>query len=253
MTGRLTHIRHYPIKAIGDESLDRVSLVTGQCLSGDRGFAILHEAGIRHLNADGGIDGWLPKSSFLRGVTGAALQAVRGRRQADGRLQLWHPEAGVFVFSGADDGAALIEWLRPLWPADKPPPVRLITAPVALTDMRQRYVSILSLSSLNALERAEGRVFGIDRWRANFWVEGLEPWAERDWAGRRLRIGGADLVVRQRITRCHATSANTETGQVEIDMLATLNALQGDADFGIYAEVVAGGEVATGNRVEVMP
>lgn len=252
MSARLARITRFPIKAIGDEGLQRVALRAGEVLPGDRAFAVLHEAGARHLDAGGELAGWLPKAAFLRGVTGSQLQAIRGRRQGDGRLALTHPQAGHFLFSGLGDGPALIEWLRPLWPADKPAPLKLVAAPVALTDMRQRYVSILSVDSLEALEAAEGRSFGPERWRANFWVEGLGPWVERDWAGRRLRIGTAELIVRQRITRCHATSANTETGEVELDMLATLKSLQGDADFGVYAEVVSGAEVAVGDRVEVL-
>lgn len=252
MTATLARIRRYPIKSIGDEGLDHVTLRAGECLPGDRAYGVVHEAGARHLNADGGLDDWLPKAGFLRGVSGAQLQAIRGRRLPDGRLQLSHPQAGIFVFAGLDDGPALVDWLRPLWPGDRPAPLRLVAGPVALTDMRPRYVSILSLSSLAALEAAQGRRFGIDRWRANFWIEGLEPWVERDWAGRHLRIGDADLIVRQRITRCHATSTDTETGEVELDMLATLKSLQGDADFGVYAEVVAGAAVAPGDRVRIL-
>ena len=252
MSARLARITRFPIKAIGDEGLQKVALTAGEVLPKDRAFAVIHDAGARHLDVHGEVGGWLPKAAFLRGVAGSQLQAIRGRRQVDGRLALMHPLAGKFLFSGLSDGPALIDWLRPLWPEDRPQPLKLVAAPVALTDMRQRYVSILSLSSLAALEAAEGRVFGPERWRGNFWIEGLAPWVERDWTGRRLRIGGAELIVRQRITRCHATSANTETGEVEIDMLAALKSLQGDADFGVYAEVISGADVTMGDRVEVL-
>ncbi len=252
MTPALARIERFPIKSIGGELLDRVTLGAGQCLPGDRAWAVLHADAARHLNGQGGIDRWLPKSQFLRGVTGPSLQAIRGARLPDGRLRLTHPEAGTLDFDPEDDGA-LLAWLDPLWPADRPRPLRLVAGPQPLTDMRQAYVSILSLASLAALEAALGQSFGCDRWRANFWIGGLEPFAERDWIGRGLRIGEARLVVRERIGRCHATSADTETGRLDIDMLAALKSLQGDTDFGVYAEVLAGAPVAVGAPVEVLP
>lgn len=253
MTPALARIERFPIKSIGGELLDRVTLGAGACLPGDRAFAVLHADAARHLNGRGGIDTWLPKSQFLRGVAGPELQAIRGARLPDGRLRLTHPRAGVLDFDPEDDAAALLAWLEPLWPGDRPRPLRLVAGPQPLTDMRQGYVSILSLASLAALEARLGRPLGCDRWRANFWIEGLEPFAERDWIGRTLRIGDAQLVVRQRIGRCDATSADTGTGRHDIDMPAALKSLQGDADFGIYAEVLAGAPVGIGAPVEVLP
>ncbi len=252
MTPSLARIERFPIKSIRGELLDRVTLDAGACLPGDRAFAVLHADAARHLNGQGGIDRWLPKSQFLRGVAGPELQAIRGARLPDGRLRLTHPRAGALDFDPADD-AALLAWLEPLWPADKPRPLRLVKGPQPLTDTRQSYVSVLSLASLAVLEARLGRVLGCDRWRANFWIEGLEPFAERDWIGRFLRIGEARLAVRERIGRCDATSADTETGRHDIDMPAALKSLQGDADFGIYAEVLAGAQVEVGAPVEVQP
>lgn len=256
MTPALARIERFPIKSIGGELLDRVTLDAGRCLPGDRAFAVLHEDAARHLDGQGGgIGRWLPKSQFLRGVAGPELQAIRGARLPDGRLRLTHPQAGTLDLDpeaeGGDDGA-LLAWLDPLWPMDRPRPLRLVAGPQPLTDMRQPYVSILSLASLAALEAALGQPFGCDRWRANFWIAGLEPFAERDWVGRSLRIGAAHLVVRERIGRCHATSADTATGRLDIDMPAALKTMQGDADFGVYAEVLAGAAVAIGAPVEVL-
>ncbi|MDO5643046.1 MAG: MOSC domain-containing protein [Paracoccus sp. (in: a-proteobacteria)] len=250
---RLAHIFRYPIKSIGGETLDRVTLTAGQILPGDRACGVLHADATRHLEADGNLAKWLPKSAFLRGAASADLQGIKGGWRGE-HLHLTHPDRpDLLTDPETDGGAALLAWLDALWPVDRARPVRLVAAPVPLTDIREPWVSLLSLNSLAALEAALGAGIGTDRWRGNLWVEGWAPWAEREMTGTRLRIGAAEMVVRARITRCAATSADTATGRADCDMPAELRAFQGDADFGVYAEITTGGEIATGNRVEILP
>ncbi|MDO5606338.1 MAG: MOSC domain-containing protein [Paracoccus sp. (in: a-proteobacteria)] len=252
MKATLARIHRFPIKSVGGEQLEHVTLSAGQILPGDRAFAVAHADSARHLEPDGTLAKWLPKSAFLRGAASADLQAITGGWR-DGRLCLSHPGRPDLVTEPeSDDGAALMAWLDALWPGDRARPLRLVRAPVPLTDVREPWVSLLSLSSLSALEKALGRGLGTGRWRGNLWVEGWAPWAERDMAGTRLRIGEAELVVRTRITRCAATNADTTTGRADCDMPAELRALLGDADFGVYAEITAGGQIATGDRIEIL-
>ena len=57
------------------------------------------------------------------------------------------------------------------------------------------------------------------------------------------------LGVRQAITRCKATTVDPLTGVSDADTLGALRAGWGHEDFGVYAEVVAGGRVALGDAV----
>lgn len=251
MTARLARINRFPVKAIGGEDLQRVTLTAGQCLPGDRAYGVLHSETLRF--AEGGtLPGWLPKAAFLRGSASAALQAVRGGWTGDGRLRLTHPEQGEIEVDPAGDDAALLAWLAPLWPPGKAAPARLVSAPQPLTDSRWPFVSLLSLDSLTDLEGRLGRPLGTDRWRGNLWIEGWEPYAELHMRLMTLRIGPATLRVRERIERCEATSADTTTGRLDGDMLAALEAQFDHRNFGIYLEVLEGGEIAVGDPVEVL-
>jgi uncharacterized protein len=98
-----------------------------------------------------------------------------------------------------------------------------------------------------------GRDLSKHRWRGNLWLDGLEPWEEFGWIGRRLRLGGVVLQVQERIGRCKATTANPDTGRVDADTLGALRALVGDQDFGVFATVVEGGPIAPGDQLEVLP
>ncbi|KGJ03635.1 hypothetical protein SAMN04487972_11919 [Paracoccus halophilus] len=252
MTARIARIRRHPIKAIGGEDLSTTRLEAARRLAGDRIWALLTEAGERHAGVEP--SRWLPKSCFLRGAASSGLQAVRGGWGAgapSGPIALRHPELPDLTFDPATEGARLVEWLRPLWPADKPAPTRLVRGPTGWTDEAQPWVSILSLSSLRDLETRLGRPLGVARWRANLWLDGWKPHAERDLIGQVLTIGGAELRVTQAIGRCAATSADTETGLIDGDMPTRLAAEYGDQNFGIYAEVVQGGTIALGDEVRI--
>src|SRR6056297_307099 len=85
-----------------------------------------------------------------------------------------------------------------------------------------------------------------------FRLDGLEPWAEFGLVGRTLRIGEAELQVREPIRRCMATTANPATGARDLDTLAALDTNWNHQDFGIYAEVTRTGAIAVGDRIEVL-
>ncbi|WP_323715838.1 MOSC domain-containing protein [Paracoccus aminovorans] len=247
MTARIARIRRHPIKSVGGEDLGRIRLDAARVLPGDREWAVLTEAGERH--AGPAPARWLPKGCFLRGAAAPGLQAVSGGSMGNGRLQLAHPQLPVIEIDPETEGPRLIDWLRPLWPADKPPPTRLVRAPAAWTDVSRPWVSILSLHSLRDLAGRLGFDPGIARWRANLWVEGWAPYAERDLIGRILTVGKVELRVTEPIGRCPATSADPETGGIDIDMPEALKAHLGHTDFGIYAEVVTGGEIALNDEI----
>lgn len=251
MSAHLAHIRRHPIKSIGGEGLERITLAPARRLPGDREWAVLTEAGERHAIAsqtDGEPDRWLPKSCFIRGVAAAQLQAVKGGWRGD-LLALSHPDQPDLVFDPETDGARLIDWLRPLWPEGMSPPSRLVHGAAIWTDVKWPWVSILSLDSLTELERRLARPLGIARWRGNLWVSGWAPFAERAMIGQVIRIGDTELRITENIGRCDATSADTMTGLIDGDMVATLEEVFERTDFGIYAEVVTGGQIAVGDSV----
>jgi uncharacterized protein YcbX len=146
------------------------------------------------------------------------------------------------------DAARLIDWVRPLIPDDRAQPVKVVRFDGGMTDSDYPTVSILNLASLADLSARMAMDLSIHRWRANFWIDGAEPWAEFGWIGKRLAIGDSVLEVSERIGRCRATCVNPATGEVEGETLAALFAAFGHTDFGIFAKVVQGGTVALGDR-----
>lgn len=246
---RLAHIRRHPVKSVGGEDLPRASLTAGRRLPGDREWAVLTDRGERMAEARPNAS-WLPKSAFLNTATSHELTAIKGG-WSDGRLHLEHPRQDPIVVDPEAGAAALIDWLRPLWPADRGAPSRLVRSNDGWTDDQEPFVSILSLSSLAALETAMGQKLDIERWRGNLWVEGWPPFAERDLIWKTLRIGSAEFEVIEDIGRCVAPSGNAATGLRDCDMLAALRANYGHTDFGVFARIIRSGEIAVGDEVRV--
>ena len=240
MTGRLTHIFRHPIKAHGREALASVQLSAAACLPWDRRWAVAHEA------ARIGV-GWNTCNSFLRGVKAPQLMAMEASLdEAREEITLSHPQLGSLSVrpDAVEEAARLIDWVRPLIPADRAQPVRVVRFEGGMTDSDYPTISILSHASLADLSDRMGMGLSIHRFRANFWIDGLVPWAEFDWIGKRLAVGDAVLEVTERIGRCRATCVNPATGEVEGETLAALTAAYGHTDFGVFAKVIQGGRVS---------
>lgn len=248
MNATLDRIIRHPLKAIGREELSRTVLTGGQWLPMDRVWAVAHARSRLE-------QGWAPKANFLRGVTEPKLMAATcSWDESLNRLTLSHPEAGAISIcpDSKDDIPFLLEWLSRIWPEDLPKPTGLHRAVDAnLTDAPDPWISVNSLASNHDLSQRVGRNLSINRWRGNLWIAGLAPWEEKGWVGKEIRVGEVVLHVHCEITRCKATMANPDTGRRDVDTLGALRAL-GHQEFGVYAEVIHGGEIATSDAVEVV-
>lgn len=244
MSATLAQIFRHPVKAIGREPLAAVRLTAGLALPFDRQWAVVQE-GARVTDGE-----WAHCRNFMRGVKSPQLMAVTARMLDDVTVALDHPTAGPITIHPDDpDQDAFLDWIRPMIPENRLPPVRVMRAPGAMTDAPEPWVSILSLSSLRALSQRAGVSLEPERFRGNLWVQGWAPWHEFDLIGQEIAIGPVRLKIEERITRCRATCANPETGRVDFETLTLLQDGYGHQDFGVYARVTLGGEIAVGDGV----
>lgn len=247
MTATLAHIFRHPIKAHGREELASVSLSAGQALPWDRHWAVAHAAS--HFDAEEPM--WVSCANFQRAARTPALMAMTAAWDG-ARMRLAHPDLGEIDFDPETEAARFLDWIAPISPTDRFRPVALVRGPRAMTDSEFPSVSIKNLASNAALSAHMGVDLSIHRWRGNLWVDGLAPWAEVEWIGRDIRIGGAVLAVRERVGRCKATTANPDTGRVDADTLRALREVVGAQDFGVFAVVKTPGEIRPGDRVELL-
>ena len=248
MTARLVRVLRYPVKSVGYEDLDKVELTPGAPLPGDRRCAILLDGAPDPLP-----QGWLSHRNFLRGKAAPSLMAVTTTTGTDGRVTLRHPMLSPVTLTLPQDGAALVDWLRPIWPASRPAPLRLLEGSGSFGDTPGPVLSIASLATLRALSDRVGQDLSIHRFRANLWVDGWSPRHEGDLSGHTLNVGAVQLRILDPIIRCRATSGNPATGADDIDIPRALREAWDDDSFGVYAQVVTGGTIRPGDPVTEDP
>lgn len=243
----VTALWRHPIKSHGRESLTRVSLTEGRAMPYDRLWAIAHNA----AKADG--TGWAACQNFNRGAQSPRLMAITATLdEATETLTLNHPDQPDLTVRPADEPDRLLDWVRPLADPERAQPNKVFRLDHrAFTDTPFASVSLCNTASHAAVEGLAQLLLQQQRWRGNIWFEGATAWQEFGWLGRDLRLGTAVLRVEERITRCKATTANTDTGVRDVDTLKALNTL-GHQDFGIYATVIQSGDVALGDQLELI-
>lgn len=244
----IAHIYRHPIKAIGVEEILSVVLEPGKTMPMDRVWAVAHEAA--KVAADG--REWAKCLNFVRGASSPGLMAVKVRVNGDDTLTLSHPERPDLALDPETQSADLVEWVRPICDPRRASPSFVYRASTGITDSSFPSISILGLPSLEALEEKVGKLLSPLRFRGNIWLDELEPWEEFKWVGRAVRVGDVEMEVRERITRCSATSVDPETGKVDADALGALEAGWGHKDIGVKAVVTKGGTIARGDRLEVL-
>ena len=244
MTAVLARICRHPIKGHGREDLASVRLSAGACMPFDRHWAVAHEAAKL-------VTGWNSCANFTRGAKAPELMAVTcALDETTACVTLTHPTQGEITFRPDDtaDLSRFLAWVGPLVPADRAQPARIVSGGRGMTDSNFPSVSILSLSSLRDLSARMGHDLSVDRWRGNLWISGAAPFAEFDWIGQEIAIGGAVLRIDERISRCRATTVDPMTGKIDGDTLAGLQSHYGHQDFGVYATVISGGPLALGDE-----
>jgi hypothetical protein len=121
----------------------------------------------------------------------------------------------------------------------------------SFSDVAKKVVSIINLGSVAAVEAVTGAAVDPLRFRGNIYVSGWPAWREFELMDQTLAVNGARLKVIKRIVRCAATDVDPATGIRDLTIPRTLQQNFRHADCGVYAEVVTGGDIATGDTIIV--
>lgn len=250
MSARVTDLWRHPIKSHGRERLDRTVLVSGQAMPFDRHWAVTHA----NSKFDADNPEWVMCRNFMLGTLTPKLAGINATFfDAEGRIELTHRDLGQITFrpDNPADTDRFIAWLKPLSEGDALQPVGLARLPGrGLTDTDFPSVSVMNMASHRAVGQRIGRQIEPERWRGNVWLDGLAPWEEFDWIGKRIRVGETVLDIVEPIRRCKHTMANPVTGIRDTDTLTALREGWGHQDFGVYARVIEGGAIATGDSAQ---
>ncbi len=252
MIPNVANLWRHPIKSHGREALDTIALTAGQTIPWDRHWAILHD----HSAYDTTNPVWAACQNFMLGSRTPGLAGLWATLdEATARVTLTHADLGTLDFA-PDDGAdhdRFLAWIAPLCPDTRARPAAIVHVPGrGMTDTEYPSVTLMSHASHRAVADRLDQPIGHERWRGNIWLDGLDPWAEWNWIGHNVQVGSAVLAVREPVRRCLHTAANPTTGIRDADTLGALRDGWGHTDFGVYAEVVQGGDVHLDDMAKVI-
>jgi uncharacterized protein YcbX len=197
----------------------------------------------------------MPKSYFLMLMRNERLAGLQTHFEDHTNL-LTLREHGKVVARGdleTEPGRAAVEtFFATKFAAElKGPPKIISGGGHSFSDDAKKLVSIINLGSLKALENIVGQPVHPLRFRANLYVSGWPAWHEFELLNQILTIGETRLKIVKRIVRCAAVNVDPESAARDLEIPHTLMRRFGHADCGIFAEVIAGGSIATGDRVTV--
>jgi uncharacterized protein YcbX len=266
-------IYRYPIKGLSPEPLHRIALTPGETIPGDRLYAI--------ENGPSGFDAaapaYLSKQHFLMLMKNERLASLRTAfDQASHTLTIMYEgrEAARGDLRTKPGRLAIEALFRRFMPHElRGPPKVLHADGHSFSDVARKVVSIINLASVAAIETIVDAPVHPLRFRANVYVEGWPARSELDLVGKELatappphagkgdhaqhgggglRAAAVRLKIVKRIVRCAATNVDPDTGLRDLNLPKTIMDTCGRADCGIYAEVTRGGEIAEGDKIEIV-
>jgi len=253
MTGqpaRIAALYRYPVKGLSPQRLERTTLAPGQTVPADRLYAI--------ENGPSGFDvahpAYFPKQRFLMLMRNERLAALRtdyDEQSHSLRIQAEGQEAARGDLR-TSEGRSAIERFFASYCADelRGPPKVLYGEGHSFSDVAKKVVSIINLASVAEVENAVGRPVNPLRFRGNIYAAGWPAWHEFDLLGKEIAAGpSVRLKMVKRIQRCAATNVDPDTGTRDLTIPKTLLDNFDHTDCGVYAEVVAGGDIAVGDEL----
>ena len=100
--------------------------------------------------------------------------------------------------------------------------------------VKNNTISLINLHSLRDLEYKNDISIDAERFRANIYVEELDPWIEQSWIGKQIRIDGKTFEVFASIPRCKATHYPYGSQHMDYNVPQLLQKTYGHIDLGIY-------------------
>ncbi len=231
--GRVIALRRYPVKSMAAEELSRVD-VSWHGLVGDRRWAFIRD-GI----AQSGFP-WLTLRE--RAEMNHYRPSFAEPDRPDKSATIVQTPSGA-RFDVADPALA-----AELWPEG----ARVIRQDRGVFDTFP--LSLITTQTVAQLSAMVGSPLAVERFRPNILVEASDgsPFAEDDWVGHVLRIGGMRMRLDKRDGRCAVITIDPVTMERNPSILRTV-VLERQGCLGVYGSTVEPGIVEVGDPVFIEP
>ena len=112
-------------------------------------------------------------------------------------------------------------------------------------------ISLINLNSIEDFEKRINQKVEFQRFRGNFYVDGIDAWEERNWIGKNIKINNVLFKVERNIPRCVAINLKPKTDHSDLNLLQSLKKAYNHFDMGIYLRSLNDGKIKVGNAIKL--
>ncbi len=112
-------------------------------------------------------------------------------------------------------------------------------------------MSLINLNSINDFEKKISKKIEFQRFRGNFYVQGIDAWEERNWINKIITINKVPFKVEKNIPRCVAINLKPRSDDNSLNLLTSLKKTYNHFDMGLYLTPMDDGKIEVGNKVEL--
>jgi len=112
-------------------------------------------------------------------------------------------------------------------------------------------ISLINLNSIEDFEKKINEKVEFQRFRGNFYVDGMDAWKERNWIGKNIKINNIFFKVERNIPRCVAINLKPKTNDNALNLLESLKKTYNHFDMGIYLRPLNDGKIKVGNKIDI--
>ncbi len=112
-------------------------------------------------------------------------------------------------------------------------------------------ISLLNVNSIKDFENKTDKKIETSIFRGNLVFDGVEPWEERNWIDKTLKINNISFKVEKNIPRCVAINLKPKSDDNSVNLLKILKQTYNHFEMGIYLTPLENGEINLLDKIEI--
>ena len=254
MTCLIKSINYCPVKSVSFQSIETSNIKKNLGMTNDRIFAFSRGLDNKQSKLIENNPNERKLNNFLTLKNSPVLNKYNFFYKNE-KLTLTHQEKELVTISpdNEEERSLLTNQLTELESSLSKPIILLKNKdfPFYDTSHSNKIFNSMSLINLKSIIDFEGKInqkIEFERFRANFYIEGIDAWEERNWIGKIIKINNVSFKVEKNIPRCVAINLKPKT-DTTVNLLKSLKDQYNHFDMGIYLTALDDGDINVGDKV----
>ena len=112
-------------------------------------------------------------------------------------------------------------------------------------------ISLINLNSIADFEKKINQKIEFQRFRGNFYVDGIQAWEENNWINKIIKINNFSFKVEKNISRCVAINLKPKSDDNSLNLLQSLKKTYNHFNMGIFLTALDDGKIDVGDKVQL--